>query len=373
MAIFDFHKKYLQKLLAEEQLRTLTLSKGSIFSSNDYLALSNDPIMLSHAIQALENSIPIGSGGSRLLSGNHPEHIALEEEANRFFGSSSTLFFSTGYSANVATLSTLPQPDDIIIYDALVHASSHAGIRNARCSALSFEHNDPNDAEKTIKQWRAKGHKGTIWLLFETLYSMDGDIALIDDFSAIADRYDAIMVIDEAHATGVYGPDGRGLAAHLDGRENAIILRTCGKALGCEGALLSLPKIARDFLINKARNFIFSTAPSPLAASNIRCALTIVESQPKRREKLHILSQYASEQLAPLGAINTGTQIIPIIIGEASRTMEITHHLQSNGLDVRGVRPPTVAKGTSRLRICISLNINKDDIDTLTDNLRKFL
>ncbi len=373
MALFDFHQTYLNILSQTSQKRQLHKCTGSSFSSNDYLGLANSPEILSAAQQAIDETIPIGSGGSRLLSGNHPQHEALETEAAIFFKAQSTLYFANGYAANMAVLSTLPQKGDVIFYDNLIHASSHDGMRLARCKAQLFIHNDVQDLKAKITAWRAKNPDGNIWIIFETYYSMDGDIAPIDALSDLASDYDAIMVIDEAHAFGVFGPDGRGLAAHLDGCDNAIILRTCGKALGCEGALLCLPSIARDFLINRARQFIFSTAPSPLIAYTVRIALRIIQTQPERRKALIELCDYAGKILSPLGAITHGGPIIPIIIGDAKHTMDIASALQNSGFDVRGIRPPTVAEGSSRLRICISLNIDKTDIDALALMLRKLL
>ena len=373
LPLFDFHQTYLNILSQSSQRRQLHKSTGLSFSSNDYLGLANSTEILSDAQQAIDEVIPLGSSGSRLLSGNHEQHEALESEAAVFFKAQSTLYFSNGYAANMAVLSTLPQKGDIIFYDDLIHASSHDGMRLARCNSQSFAHNNAQDLHVKIRAWRAENPDNNIWIVFETYYSMDGDIAPIDTIAALASDYDAIMVIDEAHACGVFGPDGRGLAAHLDGHDNAIILRTCGKAMGSEGALLCLPNIAKDFLINRARHFIFSTAPSPLIAYTVRAALRILETQPERRKALIDLCDYAGEILSPLGAITHGGPIIPIIIGDAKRTMDIATKLQEKGFDIRGIRPPTVAEGSSRLRICISLNIDKDDIDKLALELGKLL
>lgn len=375
MAYFDTHKEYLDGLLRAGQSRSLNIQTGAIFSSNDYLALAASDELKSAAQNAINENIPIGSGGSRLLSGNHIQHVTLENEAADFFQSETALFFANGYAANVAAISSLPQKGDVIFYDALIHASSHDGMRLARCNAHMFAHNDSDDLVRKIKSWRAENGdiNAQIWIIFETLYSMDGDIAPIDEFNAIATQHDAILIIDEAHATGVYGRDGRGLAAHLDGQDNVIILRTLGKALGCEGALLCLPAAAKEFLINRARHFIFSTAPSPLMASIARSALRIMVAQPQRREKLMQLCSYATDKLTPLGALSHGSPIIPIIIGDAPRTMEIATALQDQGFDIRGIRPPTVPQDSSRLRICISLNIDRIDIDNLATALKQIL
>ena len=200
---------------------------------------------------------------------------------------------------------------------------------------------------------------------------MDGDRAPLDDLLAVALRHEAILLIDEAHATGVFGLGGRGLAAALDGRENVITMRTCGKALGCEGALVCGPRIARDFLINRGRSFIFSTAPSPLMASAVRESLRILCDEPDRRERLSLLVKFAEDTLAPCGVEPTGSQILPLIIGDDARVIKMAGQLQARGFDVRAIRPPTVPKGTSRLRLSITLNIDRADIVDLAVELGK--
>ncbi|HKX88033.1 MAG TPA: aminotransferase class I/II-fold pyridoxal phosphate-dependent enzyme, partial [Sphingopyxis sp.] len=228
---------------------------------------------------------------------------------------------------------------------------------------------DPQAFDDAIAAWRARGGTGTAWIAVESLYSMDGDKAPLADLAAVADRHDAVLIVDEAHATGVYGPAGQGLAHRLAGRENLVTLHTCGKALGCEGALLCGPHIVRDFIVNRGRPFIFSTAPSPLMAWLVRQALEIVANEPERQERLHGLVRHAAERLVPLGIPASGTQILPVIIGDNDRTMRIAGSLRDAGFDIRGIRPPTVAQGTARLRIAITLNVDEDDIDHMTEAL----
>jgi 8-amino-7-oxononanoate synthase len=343
------------------------------FSSNDYLGMSSAPRLAGAVEAAIARGVPLGSGGSRLLRGNDPEHEALEAEAASFFGSESALFFSAGYAANVAILATLPQRGDLIVHDELVHASMHEGLRLSRASAVAAAHNDAGSFDDAVRKWRAGGGTGRVWLAFESLYSMDGDTAPLADFLAVAERYDAIMLIDEAHATGVFGRDGRGLADGLDGREDTIVLRTCGKALGCEGALVCAPRVVRDFLVNRGRPFIFSTAPSPLVAAAVRESLRMLADEPQRREALRALVDHAGRVLSPLGASVTGTQIMPLILNEDARTMAVADRLQTAGFDVRGIRPPTVPQGTSRLRISLTLNATIADVDALAAALEEAL
>lgn len=359
----------LQRLSADGRIRRLQERRGIDFSSNDYLGLAGSP-RLSRAIgEAIARGVPVGSGGSRLLRGNHTEHEALESEAAAFFGTEAALYCSSGFSANSALLSTLPQAGDLIVHDELIHASAHEGLRLARCEAIAVPHNDVSAFEAAITTWRRSGGTGRPWIAVESLYSMDGAKAPLSDLATLAERHEAILLIDEAHATGVFGPDGRGLAAALDGNHNAVTLKTCGKALGCEGALVCGPRIVRDFLVNRGRGFIFSTAPSPLMASAVREALRILVDEPERRTRLEVLLTEAERQLAPLGARRTASPILPLVIGDPAETMAVAKRLQSAGFDVRGIRPPTVPEGTSRLRISITLNIDAQDIAALAEAL----
>ena len=355
------------------RLRSLSLPGGADFSSNDYLALAGSGRLKNAVMDALERGVPVGSGGSRLLRGNHPEHEALEAEAARFFGCESALFLANGYTANSALLATLPQRGDAIFHDALVHASAHEGMRLARAECVAVAHNDADAFADALRRWRADNARGTGWIAVESLYSMDGDRAPLAELARIADRYGAVLLADDAHATGVFGAGGRGLAAELDGHENAIVLRTCGKALGAEGALLCGPRIMRDHLVNRARSFIFSTAPSPLMAACVREALRVLDDEPERRARLADLIAYAEEALGPLGVTRSGSQIMPLVVGEDARTMALAHRLREAGFDIRGIRPPTVPAGTSRLRISLTLNIGKPQIDALATTLSEFL
>ncbi|MDP3674291.1 MAG: 8-amino-7-oxononanoate synthase [Novosphingobium sp.] len=369
MTGLDFYRGDLAGLGALGRRRNLRSRAGIDFASNDYLGLAGGGALQSALSEALSRGVALGSGGSRLLRGNDPEHEALEHEAAAFFGAGSALFFSSGYAANLAVFGTLPQRGDLVLYDELVHASAHDGMRLGRAATEAVRHNDPAAFEMAIQTWRRAGGKGRPWLAVESLYSMDGDLAPIAALREIADRHDGFLVVDEAHATGVFGARGRGLGEALDGRENVVTLHTCGKALGCEGALVCVDSVLRDFLVNRARSFIFSTAPSPLMAAGVRAALRLVDAEPERREKLQARVRHAEARLAPLGVTATGSQILPLILGDDARTMGVAGAVQQAGLDVRGIRPPTVPRGTSRLRISITLNASEQDIDQLADTL----
>ncbi|MDG2535658.1 8-amino-7-oxononanoate synthase [Sphingomonas sp. HITSZ_GF] len=361
---FEDQRRDLDALAERARARSLSPRAGRDFASNDYLALAGDPALAAAVRDAIASGVPIGSGGSRLLRGNHPAHEALEANAARFFGAESALYFSTGYAANAALLATLPQRGDLIVHDALIHASVHEGMRLSRAEARMATHNDVSAFEDAIAAWRRAGGTGRAWIAVESLYSMDGDQAPLADLAALADRHDAILIVDEAHATGVFGAQGRGLAAGLAGRANLITLHTCGKALGCEGALLCGPALVRDFLVNRGRAFIFSTAPSPLMAAAVGAALELIAA-PERRQRLDALVARAETLLAPAGVRPTGSQILPLVIGDDARTMAMAATLQERGFDVRGIRPPTVPAGTARLRISLTLNVGEDDVAAL--------
>src|SRR3984957_12447465 len=331
----------LQALAAQSRLRALQPRSGLDFASNDYLGLATSKRLADAVAQALEKGTSIGAGGSRLLRGNAPEHEELEAAAATFFHSESCLYFGGGYIANYAVLSTLPQNGDLVVLDALAHASAHEGTRAGRAEVTRALHNEVGAFEAEILKWRALGGRGRVWLAIESLYSMEGDRAPLDDLMALADRHDGMLYIDEAHATGVYGPHGRGLSASLEGRENVLVLHTCGKLLGGSGALASAPRVLCNFLINRCRPFIYATAPSPLMAVAALEALKVLKDEPERRRRLAQLVSFAGDASREHRvAVSCESHILPMIIGEDRRTIALASALQARGFDVRGVRPP---------------------------------
>jgi 8-amino-7-oxononanoate synthase len=285
----------------------------------------------------------------------------LEEEAAAFFGAESALYFSGGFAANYALFASLPQRGDLVVYDALIHASAHDGMRAGRAETIETAHNDADAVEDALREWRKAGGKGCAWITVESLYSMDGDRAPLEDLAAVAERHDAILVVDEAHATGVFGPSGRGLGAWLEGRLNVISVHTCGKALGSAGALICGPQLFRDFMINYSRAFIYSTAPSPLIAATVRAALRLCIEQPSRRESLAELTAFANNAIERLcGLRGSSSQIVPVIVGRDERAVALASAMRARGYDIRAIRPPTVPEGTARLRIALTLNTSKE-------------
>lgn len=364
------HERALDALLRRGRLRSLDAPAGIDFTSNDYLGLAQSQELADAVVAAIERGVPVGAGGSRLLRGNHPEHEALEADAARFFGAETALFFGGGFIANTALMATLPARGDLIVYDELIHASVHDGMRLSKAEAIAAKHNDPQSIEDAIKAWRASGGVGQPWIVIESLYSMDGDRAPIDDLAQLARRHDAMLIVDEAHATGVFGPEGRGLAAHLEGSGNVITLHTCGKALGVMGALVLAPKTIRDFLVNRARAFIYATAPSPLVAAAVRAALEICRKEPERREKLHRRIAFAESELkSKTRYVPSGSQIQPIIIGADASAVALASAMKARGYDIRAIRPPTVPEGTARLRLTITLNTDETVLSCLIADL----
>ncbi len=355
----------LAALARDGRLRSLRPRQGIDFVSNDYLGLAESPRLRKAVIAAIESGTPIGAGGSRLLRGNCAEHEQLETDAANFFGAESALYFGAGYSANFAALSTLPQRGDLIVMDELSHASMREGINASRAENVETQHNDSDAVSDAIRAWRTKGGKGRPWIAVESIYSMDGDTAPLDELMQIADRNDGFLYIDEAHATGVFGPDGRGLSAAYEGRTNVVAVHTCGKALGASGALVLTTKLLRDFLVNRSRPFIFATAPSPLMAVAVGEALKVLRDEPERRQRLHDLITLAGNKIRTQGWTPSGSQIIPYIVGHNERTMTLAAALQKRGFDIRGIRPPTVPPGTARLRISLTLNVTGADVESM--------
>ncbi len=366
----------LNDLASRGRLRSLRGRAGIDFTSNDYLGLAESDELRRAASDAIARGVPVGAGGSRLLRGNHPEHEALEAEAAAYFGAETALYFGGGFVANHAIFSTLPQRGDLVVHDELIHASVHEGLRSGRADRVAAAHNNIDAFDVAIARWRAAGGKGRPWISIESLYSMDGDSPDIAGLFAVADRHEAMVVIDEAHATGVLGPQGRGLAAPFEGRDNVITLHTCGKGLGTVGGFILAPRTIRDFLVNRARPFIFATAPSPLTAAITRSALEISRTNPERRERLAGLVQFASGELRRrCGIAPSGSQIIPVVIGADRAAVAVAASLQQRGFDIRAIRPPTVPEGTARLRIALTLNVDEAVVaelfEALAEDMRK--
>ncbi|UWU16717.1 8-amino-7-oxononanoate synthase (plasmid) [Rhizobium sullae] len=364
------YERTLAGLERKGRARALIGQSGIDFTSNDYLGLAQSKRLKNAIAEAIERGVPVGAGGSRLLRGNHPEHEALEAEAAAYFGTGRVVYFGSGYAANTALFSTLPQREDLIVYDGLIHASAHEGIAAGKAQAMPVLHNDVEAFDAAIRKWRQAGGTGRPWIAVESLYSMDGDRAPLAELAGIANAHGAFLVVDEAHATGVFGRGGRGLSAGLEAQDNLIVLHTCGKALGVSGALLSASAVICNYLVNRARGFIYSTAPSPLMASVVREALRVLDDEPQRRSEFDALRAFANSALtAATGVEGSGSQILPVMIGDNVRAVRIATRMRDEGFDIRAIRPPTVPEGTARLRIAITLNVDSSMISSMLERL----
>lgn len=369
---FPRHEKSLEALRNRGRYRQLMPREGHDFASNDYLGLAGSEVLRAAASDALARGVPVGAGGSRLLRGNDAEHQRLEAEAAAFFGTEAALFMGGGFNANQAIFSALPQQGDLVLYDALIHASTHDGMRLGRAGTRSFAHGDAEDAARVLRGWRDGGGEGQVWIAVEAVYSMDGDLAPLEALMALAEAEGAVLVVDEAHSTGVFGDLGRGLAHDIARRPNVLSLHTCGKALGVSGALICGQRVLIETLINKARGFIFATAPSPLNAALVRAALRELQDNPARREQAwQGISHAQAEARRLCGLDGFHSQILPVVIGDDKRTMALAAAMQARGYDIRGIRPPTVPRGTSRLRLSVTLNTPRDVITAMFTDLAR--
>jgi 8-amino-7-oxononanoate synthase len=346
----------LQKLKNETRFRAMCPASGVDLSSNDYLGFLDHPFLKQAAIEAIDNGVGLGSGGSRLLRGNAPEHEALEKFAAAHYGFERALYFSNGFAANQAVLRALPDRKDIVIYDTLVHASMRDALFSPVIKSVKAAHNDLDAFENALKRHRDTARR--LFIAVESVYSMDGDVAPLEGLYALAQRYDALLIVDEAHGTGVFGHGGRGLADSLP-REHLIVVHTCGKALGVAGGLVCASADIIEYLINTARPFIYSTAPPPLQAYLTQKAIELCESKDgdEARARLHKLRALAKHRLG-----GAGTQIVPIIMGEDKKAMSAAEFLQSHGYDIRAVRPPTVPEGTARLRLSLNAKLTEENL-----------
>lgn len=363
----DFIQK-LDDLKGKNRYRSLALPHGVDLTSNDYLGMAQHPDLRVAVIAALQGGMDIGAAGSRLLRGHTKVHADLEEYACSYFSAPRTLFFSSGFQANYAILTTLPQRGDVVLYDALVHASMRDGLAASNASSFKFVHNDVGMLVDLLKRHTKSGQN--IWIAVESLYSMDGDMAPLQQIYALAEQYNARMIVDEAHATGIYGDAGRGLAWDLvqqaHGYERLVTLHTCGKAIGVAGGLVCASADVIDYLINAARPFIYSTAPMPLQAVCVQKSLEILASKDGdlRRQKLFSLCKKAQKIFG-----GAGTQIIPVMLGSDDAALQKASALQSAGYDVRAIRPPTVPEGTARLRLSLSCLLSEDVLDQVAGHL----
>ena len=322
-----------------------------LLCSNDYLGLAADDRVREAAAEAALRW-GAGAGASRLISGNMQPHRELETRLAAFKGYERALLFGSGYLANMGTIAALAGPGEVVFSDELNHASIIDGCRLARAETVVYRHNDTEHLESLLRE-----SAGTPALIVtDGVFSMDGDVAPLPQLLELARRHGARLMVDEAHATGAIGPGGRGAvaAAGLSG-EVDVIVGTLGKALGSYGAYVCTSAETVDYLVNRARPFIFSTAPPPPAVGAARAALGVLEAEPERVERLAANARALREALDAEGLIAGAsiTQIVPIMVGEAEPTMDLCERALERGVFAQGIRPPTVPEGSSRLRFTV--------------------
>lgn len=337
-------------------------------SSNDYLGLAGHPEMIEAAKKALDK-FGTGSGASRLLTGDLDIHHQLEGEVARFKGKEASLVFNSGYQANTGILSSLYAKGDAIFSDRLNHASIVDGILLSGAKTFRFFHNDLNHLESFLRSERGKFKKALI--VTETIFSMDGDRPDMKGLVGLKDRYDCQIMVDEAHATGIYGRNGSGVVEEEGVSEKIdLIMGTFSKALGSFGAYIATSKRMAEYLVNTCRSFIYSTSlPPPVIASNL-AGLRLVKSQPYRREKLLESARRFRGLLRKRGfEIRGDSQIVPLVVGENKRAVEIAEALQKKGYWALPIRPPTVPQGQARIRFSLTFNHERVVLDKLIDDI----
>ena len=337
-----------------------------LFAGSNYLDLAQHEAVVEASIRAARES-GCASGGSRLISGNRAEHEALEAELAAFFGCEAGLAFNTGYMANVGVIPSLLGPGDLLVSDALGHASIVDGARLSRAEVRVFPHNDLETLEALLAAETAPSRRTLVAI--DGLYSMDGDVAPIAEVVGLVRRYDCLVLLDDAHGTGTLGAGGRGSAerAGIDAGEIDILMGTLGKALGSFGAFVVGSHKLRDLLINTARSFIFSCALAPPQVAAARAALSVVITEPERRLALQRNATRLRDQLARHG-ISTSpstTHIVPVVLGDNATTMAICEGLLERGFYAQGIRHPSVPRGTARLRITPMATHSESEIDAI--------
>ena len=354
--------------------RNISQSAGVDFTSNDYLGLSRHPDVIASAASAAKNC-GVGAPGARLLGGHRTIHEKVERYVAEWCHEEAALLLTSGWHANTALLGTIIHPQDVVLSDSLNHASIIDGLRLARSSTHAqlniFRHADLEHLEDLLSK-NASSSAARI-IVTESIYSMDGDEAPLHSYLELAETYDAYLIVDEAHAVGLYGPEGQGCVAALKPSDR-IIARTltAGKSLGVGGAFIVGRKVLIDAVINLGRSFIFTTAIPPPTAGAIHRAIEIVRAEPDLRKIALLRADQLRRQLKQRSeefeyTVLGSTAIVPVVLGSESRALNVAEHLRRQGFEVRAVRPPTVPQGTSRLRLVCHASHSEDNIRELKE------
>jgi 8-amino-7-oxononanoate synthase len=376
----DFADETLSAIAGAGTLRTLRTFDGPVgprmrvdgretllFSSGNYLDLAHHPEVVEAAARGARD-VGAAASGSRLITGNLGCHGALEEELAAFFDKEAALVFSTGYMLNVGVIPALVGPGDVVFSDALVHASIIDGVRLSRAEVRVFGHADMEALDAQLRE--ARGRARRLLVVVDGVYSMDGDVAPLAEIARLAREHGAWLMVDDAHGTGTLGERGQG-AAELTGvlQHVDLFAGTLGKALGSFGAFCVCSRKVRDLLVNTARSFIFSCALAPPQVEAARASLRLVAREPWRRAALEAHAALLRERLAE-GGLSTApstTHIVPVVLGDNTRTMAVTEALLARGFHAQGIRHPSVPRGTARLRITPMATHSREEVLALAD------
>jgi glycine C-acetyltransferase/8-amino-7-oxononanoate synthase len=343
-----------------------------LLCSNNYLGIAGHPALVEKMVSATR-AFGAGSGASRLVSGTLPVHAALEERIAEFKGTPASLLFNSGYAANTGIIQGLFGPDDVVFSDELNHASIIDGCRLARARTIVYPHCDVNALAELMEREKV-ARKGRWLIVTDGIFSMDGDMAPLVELCALKDEHDALLMVDDAHGTGVLGKNGRGTGEYFECLEQIDLhMGTLGKALGCAGAYLAADRAVIDTLINHSRSFIFSTSLPPGVPAAAMAALDLVDSFEGRtlRERLEQNRIRLSEPLLAGGMdlLGSATQILPVLTKDPEPTMKMTARLLEEGIFLQGIRPPTVASGLCRLRATVMASHDPVDLDQAAKNI----
>jgi 8-amino-7-oxononanoate synthase len=371
MATLEQHlKQKLDALEAQNQLRRLSVPEAGLidFTSNDYLGLARNPALAQMIEQKMRSLSPffVGATGSRLLSGNSEYTELIEKKLARIFNGESALIFNSGYNANLGVLSSVPQRNEVIFYDELVHASIKDGVRLSLAARFPFKHNDLDDLEAKLK----RSNHDKKYIVVESIYSMTGDQVPLTDYITLAERYDASIIVDEAHSTGVFGKSGNGLANSLAIQDKIDIrIYTFGKAMGTHGACVVGSKTLVQYLINNARPFIYTTALPPHTMASIDCALDFLEANISLQKNLSEKINVFQKSITSTNRLKSSSAIQCILFEGNDNVRKAARFLQENNFDVRPILSPTVPKGSERLRICLHTYNSESEVRSLTKAL----
>jgi len=352
--------------------RKLASPRGIDLSSNDYLCLANDERIKSTMIKGVARE-GVGSTGSRLLRGERDCFAAAERQFAAWKKTERALYFNSGYQANIGVVTAFLEDGDVVFSDEFNHASLIDAMRLSKAKRIIFRHCDFKEVKKLLRETKISGQK---FLVTESLFSMDGTIAPLKKYAEICAETDANLIVDEAHAVGVFGASGSGLIEEFNVGENVFLsTNTAGKALGAMGAFVAGDDAAIEYLIQRARPFIFSTAATPAIADALQASMEIVRAEKERREKLLNLSAFFRRSMNENGikVADENSQIIPVIIGESRKAVKIAEDLQAKNFDVRAVRPPTVPENTARLRVSLNVNLSEKILRDFVGQLTKII